>query len=451
MVLLTLRHIAQGGITDHIGGGVSRYSVDDLWLVPHFEKMLYDNAQLIELMAHAFLETGDPLFRYRIEDTIAWLVREMRLPGGAFAASLDADSEGHEGKFYVWTPAEIAAVLGVEDGTFFASAYDITPEGNFEGRSIPNRLRSMEPLSEADEARLARDRVRLLTHRNTRIRPATDDKILTDWNGLTIAALAFAGQALHRREWINLAATAFRFIAESMTDGDRLAHAHRAGRSVFPGLATDYAAMTKAALALHAATLDPAYLDKAVSLADTLRRHHWDPETPGYFLSADDAEALIIRPRSTTDEATPSANSVMAANLIRLWHLTGNTAYRRDADDLLEAASPAIAANLFATTGLLNALDLRLNAVDLVLVRPAGTDPSPMTGAALRHWSANIIISVHDDAVTLPPDHPASGKTAINGKLTAYVCRGETCSLPVTDPDALAALLAEPTPPPTEP
>ena len=444
VVLTTLVHIAEGGIYDHLGGGFARYSVDDRWLVPHFEKMLYDNAQLLTLLTHAFLATGQPLFRSRIEETVAWLEREMLLAGGAFAASLDADSEGHEGKFYVWTLDEVLDVLGTEEGAYFAGVYDITRHGNFEGLAIPNRLGSLASRGDADEARLAACRARLLARRAKRIRPATDDKVLADWNGLMIAALALAGDALGRPEWLALARGAFRFIAESMTTDGRLAHAHRAGKSVFPGLATDYTAMIAAALALHAATAEPGFLATAETLAATLRRHHWDAAEPGYFLSADDAEALIIRPKSTTDEATPSANSLMAANLVRLWRLTGRDDYRRDVDDLLAASAGHVAANLFAATGLLNALDLRTGAVDAVVVLPKGADPSPMLAALRRSWTPNIIFSRHEATVDLPASHPAAGKTAVDGKPTTYICRGETCSLPVTDPDHLADLLPRP-------
>jgi uncharacterized protein YyaL (SSP411 family) len=285
-------------------------------------------------------------------------------------------------------------------------------------------------------------RERLLARRATRIRPATDDKVLADWNGLMIAALAFAGASLARPDWIALAIRAFDFVIGSMSRGDRLAHSWREGKSVFPGLATDYAAMIKAALALYSATFDPAYLARAESLAAALRRHHWDDAAPGYFLSADDAPALIVRPKSAQDDATPSANSVMTANLIRLWRLTGNDSYIRDADAIFQASGPSVAANLFGSTGLLNALDLRLGATDVVVVRPAAASAADMLRAARRASTPNVILSVHDDKASLPPSHPAAGKTAIDGRVTAYVCRGETCSLPVTDPDALATMLA---------
>ena len=438
--MLTLRAIANGGIYDHIGGGFARYSVDDRWLVPHFEKMLYDNAQLIELMTFAWLESGDSLFHRRIDETVAWLHREMITAGGAFAASLDADSEGHEGRFYVWAFDEVIDVLGREEGAFVTEAYDITPGGNWEGVSIPNRI-GKPPLSLAEEHRLAGARNRLLDRRSSRIRPMTDDKVLADWNGLMIAALALAGSTFDRADWIAKAERAFGFITESMMRDGRLAHSYRDGKLVFPGLATDYAAMIKAALALYAATFNRAYLDLAESLAATLRRHHWDSREAGYFLSADDAEALIVRLKSAQDDATPSANSLMGANLIRLWRLTGKDEYRQDADALIAGAAPAVATNLFAMTGLLNALDLRLAARDVVIVRPTGADARPLLTAARRHLTPNTILSLHEESADLPPTHPAAGKRPVDGKVTAYVCRGEVCSLPVTTVEDVRKLL----------
>ena len=442
MVLLTLRQISNGGIYDHIAGGFARYSVDERWLVPHFEKMLYDNAQLLELLTYAWLATGDALFKERIEEAVDWLQREMKLPGGAFAASLDADADGHEGKFTVWSRAEIVEVLGAEEGVFFAEMYDITDAGNFDGASIPNRLTGAT-VSPEDDERLRQARAKLLARRETRTRPATDDKILADWNGLTIAALAFAGSSSGREEWIEMAAVAFRFVTGTMSDGGRLAHSWREGKSVYPGLATDYAAMIKAALALHAATTDSGWLAKAEALGAVVRARYWDAETPGYFLSADDAEALIIRPKATTDEATPSATSLMAQNLVRLWHLTGNDIYRRDVDDILAAQAASVVNNLFATASLLNALDLRLGAVDVVVVKPVGAPAVELLAAVRYRWTPNLILSVHDDNIRLPADHPASGKTSVEGKATAYICRGEACSLPVTEAAELEMLLRE--------
>ncbi|NLH79699.1 MAG: thioredoxin domain-containing protein, partial [Phyllobacteriaceae bacterium] len=225
-VLLTLDRLSRGGILDHLGGGFARYSVDDHWLVPHFEKMLYDNAQLLDLLSRAFVSTGDPLFRTRIEEIVGWLDREMRLPGGAFAASIDADSEGEEGRFYVWTADEIRDVLGMRFDEF-AAAYDVRPEGNWEGVTVLNRSSDRLPWTRDREARLAAARADLLSRRAERVRPATDDKVLADWNAAMIHALVVAGRRLDRPDFIDRAIAAYRFVAGEMADGDRLAHAWR--------------------------------------------------------------------------------------------------------------------------------------------------------------------------------------------------------------------------------
>ena len=263
-VEITLDHICEGGIYDHLGGGFSRYSVDERWLVPHFEKMLYDNAQLLELLAIAHRRGGKPLYRQRAHETVEWLKREMTTAEGAFSASLDADSEGEEGKFYVWSLAEVMGELGSEDGEFFARHYDVTLGGNFEGHNILNRLKTMEH-SEADEARLAGLRAKLLAARATRVRPGLDDKVLADWNGLMIAALVNASLMFDEPSWLDLAARAFDFVARAMTRNDRLGHSWRQGQLKFPGLASDFAAMIRAALALYEATGKQPYLDQALA------------------------------------------------------------------------------------------------------------------------------------------------------------------------------------------
>jgi uncharacterized protein len=440
VVLTTLRNISAGGIYDHIGGGFARYSTDAKWLVPHFEKMLYDNAQLIELLALASIKTNEPLFRIRIEQTLAWLEREMVVEGGAYAASLDADSEGREGKTYVWTYSEIVDILGPIDGAFFASIYDITPGGNWEGTSIPNRLSDLHLKDAETEQRLEPLRHKLLEKRNARVQPGRDDKILTDWNGLAIAAIATAGALLKRPDWIAISRRTYQRALDLMSTDDRLAHSYRAGKRIFPGLATDYAALIKAALSLHAATQERPFLADAERLTASLRAHHWDENNPGYFLTADDADHLILRPRANIDEATPSASSLMGANLARLWRLTGNDDYRRDLDDMLQESAGEAAANLFAATGTLNSLDLRLNAIDVIIAKPPGTDATILLDEIRRHWSPNLFLSIHEDLSELPKAHPGSGKLPVDGKVTAYICRGETCSLPVTDPAQLADL-----------
>jgi uncharacterized protein YyaL (SSP411 family) len=442
----TLARMGEGGIYDHLGGGFSRYCVDERWLVPHFEKMLYDNAQLLELLALAFQRSGNSLFAQRARETVSWLTREMTTKEGAFAASLDADSEGEEGKFYVWSYGEIITRLGVEDGEFFARAYDVTPDGNFEGHNILNRLKSAG-LSKEDEARLSHLRPQLLSARELRVRPSLDDKVLADWNGLMIAALVNAGIIFEQPEWLVMAERAFAFIAKTMTRGDqsnnRLGHSWRAGRLLFPGLASDFAAMIRAALALYEASGEQRYLDQALGWQRAFDAHYTDPDTGGYFLSADDAGDLLLRPHSTQDDATPNPNALAAQNLVRLAVLSGDEAWRKKADRLIENILSAAQRNLLGHVALLNALDLRLRAAEIVCT---GAEVERFAQTALKLPFLDRIVLRARSAAALPSTHPAQEKLKAAQKelqenqqeSAAFICVGERCSLPVSSPDQLA-------------
>ncbi len=432
---ITLDHICEGGIYDHLGGGFSRYSVDERWLVPHFEKMLYDNAQLLELLAIAHQRSGKPLYHRRARETVAWLKHEMTTAEGAFSASLDADSEGEEGKFYVWSLAEVMRELGSEDGGFFARHYDVTLGGNFEGHNILNRLKPMER-SEADEARLADLRAKLLAVRATRVRPGLDDKVLADWNGLMIAALANASLMFEEPSWLDMAARVFDFVASTMTRRDRLGHSWRQGQLKFPGLASDFAAMIRAALALYEATGKKPYLDQALTWQHALDRDYADAATGTYYLTAADAEGLVIRPASTADEATPNHNAVAAQNLIRLAVLAGEHRFLEQADRLIAAIAPQAVENLYMHMALLNAVDLRLRAAEIV-VTGEGAQAEALLAAARAHPPLNRIVLHAGSVQALPPQHPARAKIAAGGGPAAFICVGETCSLPVTDPAGL--------------
>lgn len=437
-VIVSLRNMCEGGIYDHLGGGFARYSVDDRWLVPHFEKMLYDNAQLLELLALAWKKTGDDLFRRRAAETVEWLTREMIVEGGGFASSLDADSEGEEGKFYVWALAEIESELGAEEANFFAKAYDITADGNFEGHNIPNRLLSGSATPD-EEARLVTLRAKLLEVRAKRVRPGLDDKVLADWNGLMIAALANAGAMFNEPTWIELGARAFRFVSDSMTKGSRLGHSWRAGGLLFPGLSSDYGSMIRAALALHRSTGEGAYLDRAVEWEALIEKHHASSETGGYFLTADDGGELILRPNSTRDDAIPNPHAWMAQNLIRLAALTGQYSYREKADWLFEGVLPLAATNLFGHAALLAALDSRLRLAEIVVT---GSKADELAKAALaQSFLASTLLRASDES-SLASNHPAREKVAVaKGEGTAFVCRGEVCSLPIAEPAKLSEAL----------
>jgi hypothetical protein len=445
----TLERICEGGIYDHLGGGFSRYSTDERWLVPHFEKMLYDNAQLLELLALAYQRSrskngvasladgSNDLFRRRAAETVEWLVREMTTPEGAFSASLDADSEGEEGKFYVWSKAEIDEALGSDDAAFFVQHYDVSDGGNFESHNILNRSKGL-PRSKDDETRLAMLRQRLLMLRSKRVRPGLDDKVLADWNGLMIAALANAGAMLGEPAWVETGVRAFDFIARSMTKGDRLGHSWRDGRLLYPAMASDFANMIRAALALYEATGRRNYLDQAVTWQRAFDANYANPDNGGYFLTAADAEGLVVRPASTSDDATPNPNSIAAQNLVRLAALTGDIAWRAKADTLFDGVLAAAADNLFQHAALLNALDVRLGAAEIVVTGPQA---SRFTDAALKLPFVNRVLLRAASANDLPASHPAQSKIAAAGN-AAFVCAGETCSLPVTEPEKIGEAVA---------
>ena len=434
----SLARMSEGGIYDHLGGGFSRYSVDEKWLVPHFEKMLYDNAQLLELLALAFQRSGNQLFRQRARETVGWLAREMTTRDSAFAASLDADSEGEEGKFYVWSYQEVIQAFGIEDGEYFSRHYDVTPGGNFEGHSILNRLAGL-PRTEEDENRLAQLRTKLLAVRDMRVRPGLDDKVLADWNGLMIAALVNAAIILDEPSWLNMARRAFTFIEQNMTRGNRLGHSWRGDRLLFPGLASDFANMIRAALALHEATGERSYLERALDWQAAFDSHYIDAETGRYYLPADDASDLVLRPHSTQDDATPNPNAVAAQNHVRLAAVTGDNKWREKADILIDGILSAAEHNLFGHVALLNALDLRLRGAEIIVT---GKESEPFVQAALKLPFVERIVLRAVSPTDLPGSHPAQEKLNAAPARAAFVCVGERCSLPVTDPADIAAALS---------
>ncbi len=442
-VTVTLDHICQGGIYDHLGGGFARYSVDAQWLVPHFEKMLYDNALLIDLLTLVWQETRSPLYAARVRETAAWALREMSCDEGGFAAALDADSEGEEGKFYVWTAADIGQLLG-QDAAAFMRAYDVRTAGNWEGNTILNRLHRLEPGDAEEEAKLADSRRILLQARAGRVRPGRDDKVLADWNGLMIAALANAGTVFKTPAWVDAAAGAFAFVRDRMTEGARLRHSWCAGRPDHPATLDDYANMCRAALALHETTGESDYLAQTESWLEVVERHYRHADSAGYFLSADDVDDLITRTKTIHDAAAPAGNATLAAVLARLYYLTGKPQYGERAEQLIAAFSGELARNPLAITSLLNSNVLFTRAVQIVICGPPDDEGARALLEAVRGASLpDRVLQLVPPGAELPPGHPASAMVRRAGAATAYVCRGPTCSLPLTDPEALAAELAK--------
>lgn len=434
----TLERMARGGIHDHLGGGFARYAVDERWLVPHFEKMLYDNAQLLGLYALEAARSGDALARAAAYGIVAWLGRDMLLPEGAFAASLDADSEGVEGKFYVWTAAELAERLEPEEARLLARHYDVNPHGNWEEVTILNRLETPDP-EPAEEAALAAIRAKLLAIRGRRIPPARDDKILADWNGLMIAALTRAAGAMDRPDWLPLARAAYHFVAESMADGDGLAHSYRGGRLIKPGFALDHVAMIEAALALHDAGFEQHYLADARRWSEHLWRHYRSEDTGLLGMTRREINELPVIPRPTHDDAVPNANGIHAANLIRLAAKTGDQADHDRAAIFLTAAMAASARAPMAHGSMLNAYDLARNGIEIVL---AGPERAALHEAARRLPYTTTILIDCPDPESLPAEHPAAAMVRQAGTGAAFICFSGRCLPPVTEPNRLAEAIA---------
>jgi uncharacterized protein YyaL (SSP411 family) len=424
-VTLTLERMTRGGIHDHIGGGFARYAVDQRWLVPHFEKMLYDNAQLLPLIALVGRRTHSAFLIEAARRIVEWLEREMLTPSGAFAASLDADSptpDGHleEGAFYVWTPDDITRVLGAEAAAFCAD-YDITPYGNFEGACIPNRLagRGLQdnvPFRQADALKS------LLTARAARPPAARDDKILADWNGMMIVGLVRAGMILGESTWTALARRAYDGVCACLARAGTLGHASRAGRAVHPGYASDLAAMALAALTLAETDRDPGLLADARRWLDDLLARYRLPS--GILaLAPADQPGLPLRLASTQDDATPNPNALAFEALVRLAAMTGETAYAEAADALATALSGAVLDNPYGHAATLAAFDFRLNRQDIVIAGPTADD---LLAAALArpHHTRSIR--------RLAPDQPLpavfAGLTAT--RPIALVCTPTHCLAP---------------------
>jgi uncharacterized protein YyaL (SSP411 family) len=440
----TLRHICQGGIYDHLGGGFARYSVDAYWLVPHFEKMLYDNALLVDLMTEVYRETRNPLFKLRVEETVNWLKQEMIAEGGGFAASLDADSEGEEGKFYVWSAAEISEVLGPDDAGFFGEVYGVKPEGNWEGHNILNRLDHLMLKSEAEEIRLAQLRSKLKARRATRTRPGWDDKVLADWSGLMIAALAHSARLFKRTDWLQMAQRAFAFVEMHMTVEGRLVHSYRAAQTGPAATANDYADMIWGALRLYQATNEDHYLGAARRWAEILDHHYWDEPSGGYMMTADDTPDVIVRLKNAHDDATPNANAIMISNLVQLFMLTGDNRYLERAESIPHAFVAELNRSLIGHAGLLaNSIDLMAPQHVVIAGGQRSADTLALFDSVMGLSLPGAVQQMFDDAARVPTSSPLSGKRARDGKATAYVCVGPQCSPPITDSEALLATLRD--------
>jgi len=448
-VRLTCERMAHGGLYDQIGGGFHRYTVDAEWLVPHFEKMLYDNAQLPRLYLEAFQVTREPWLRRIAEETLDYLLRDMRDPGGGFYAATDADSEGEEGKYFVWTPAEVARLVDARDVELVCRYWDISPQGNFEGKNIPHVTVSVETVakmfgrtSEDAAAALARARARLLAARAERVPPLRDEKILTGWNALAIGTLAEAGRVLGAPRFVDAAVRAAEFIWTRLRPGGRLLHVWARDRAKQDGYLDDHAFLASALVDLYEATGNPSHLGRARELVAALDTRFHDDAAGGYFFTAADAERLITRQKSGADGSVPSGNAVAAHVLLRLHHLTGEGGYGARADEILRLYRDEAARNPFAYATLLQALEFSVEGPAEVVVVGAGgaVDTQALWSAvAAVYLPHRVLVSSEPGVPEVLP--PARERPQVDGRATAYVCRDFTCSPPVTDPAALRPLL----------
>ena len=452
MVSLTLDNMAQGGIYDQIGGGFHRYSTDAYWLVPHFEKMLYDNAQLARLYLHAYLVTGRPMYRRITEETLNYVLREMTDPLGGFYSAQDADSEGEEGKFFVWTPQEIQAVLGEEDGNLIGGYFGLTEAGNFEGKTIlnvPQELTSFaEELGldlEQLEAKIERAKVSLRDVREERIHPLLDDKVLASWNGLMLRAFAEAAAALNNEKYLNAAIANAEFLVNTMKPDGRLLRTYRGGQAKLLGYLEDYAFVADGLLALYEATFQQRWLDEAVSLADSMVDLFWDENAGAFYDTGIDHESLVVRPRDVFDNAQPCGGSVASDLLLRLAVITGNQEYTVKATTPLRALHDLMGKAPAGTGHWLAALDFHISSPKELAV--IGPRENPATRLLLDtingRYLPNKVVVGAEEALGESTQIPLlQDRGMVDGKPAAYVCQNYVCQLPVTEPEALAQQLA---------
>ena len=443
MVRRTLDAMAAGGIFDQLAGGFHRYSVDRYWIVPHFEKMLYDNAQLLRTYTRSYLQTGSMRHREVAEMTARWMIEEMSDPAGGFWSTMDADSEGVEGKYYVWTLDEVRSATGADFDAAVAR-WGFTDPGNFEGQNIPVFARDPEDPEAVERARRA-----LLARRAERVRPATDTKVLTAWNGLAASALAEAGAALHNSAWVDAAAGAMEFVFERLRLDDRLMRSFRrteSGEEVVKhlGFCDDYAFTLEACLALYEATFDLDWLERARRTADEAIHLFADDAAGGFFSTGSDAEALVRRPKELQDNAVPAANSVLALELQRLAHFTGDFDFESRAVGCIRLMRDFVARSPLAFGHLLGAIDFYTSgtAEIVILGRPDAPDTEALLESVRSQFMPNKVLIVAEDASGAGRIPLLEGRARIDGRATAFVCRNGTCDLPVDSVEGLRSQLA---------
>lgn len=460
MVQETLKAMRKGGIYDHIGFGFHRYTVDQQWIIPHFEKMLYDQALLAMAYTEAYQATGETEYRETAEEVLEYILRDMRSPEGGFYSAEDADSEGEEGKFYLWTAEEIQDLLGPEDGALFQTVYSISPEGNFKdeargiktGKNILHRTKTWDEISAELEIpsdqlwwKMEHAREVLFPAREARIHPGKDDKILTDWNGLVITALSIAGKVFGREDYLVAAGEAVDFIMTHLHSQGRLKHRWREGESAIEGNLDDYAYLIWGLLELYQATFQAEYLKAALKLNQTLTKHFWDNEEGGYYFTPDHAPQILVRQKEAYDTALPSGNSVQQMNLERLYLLTGENNFRETSESLEKYFSPTMKQTPAAFTMFLSAIMFQTSPSFEVTIlgEKDSLDTQGMLKALQKEYLPQVVLvlkSSSDDLIKeLIPS--LENKTMVGNQATAYVCGDGTCQAPVNTPEELINLL----------
>ena len=460
LVEMTLEKMAYGGIYDQIGGGFHRYSTDAFWLVPHFEKMLYDNALLARLYLHAYLVTGRPLYRRIVEETLDYVLREMTDSEGGFYSAQDADSEGEEGKFFVWTPDEILAVLGEQEGGIFGGYFGVTIGGNFEGKNILNI--HQEPEAFAEEHGLSMDQLLDIIHRGSkallavrdqRVHPMRDDKVLASWNGLMLRSFAEAGAALGRSDYLEAAMRNAAFLTSIMKPQGRLLRTYRGGESKLLGYLEDYSCVADGLLALYEATFDLRWLKEAVELADSMIELFWEEGIEGFYDTGSDHETLVVRPRDVFDNAQPCGGSVASDVLLKLADFTGNEDYSAKAAAPLRSLHEVMGRSPGGVGHWLSALDFYISPTKEIAIIGPRNDPATveLLDTVFHQFLPNKVVMGAETPPSPPlgkggiqggPDFPLlRDRGMVNGQPTAYVCQHYVCQLPVTDPSSLSEQL----------
>ena len=450
-ITYTLTKMAQGGIYDHLGGGFHRYSVDEKWLVPHFEKMLYDNAQLVRVYAQVYQITGEPQFKRVVEETVDYLLREMLQPQGGFYSTQDADSEGEEGKFFVWTPQEVSRILGEDAAEIFCRIYDVSEQGNFEDKNILHPILTLEQASKyfnrgVDEiaALLGEAKAKLFAEREKRIKPFRDEKVITAWNGLALSGLAEAIKISGNQEYRRAATRTVEFIFSKLFRDGHLLHTYRDGVAKILGYLDDYAFLAVGLLDLFEATLDRSLLAKTIELTDILISEFWDDDDGAFFYTGKSHEQLISRAKPAFDASIPSGNSMAAQLLLRLYHYTSREVYLKKAETILRSYHDAMAAQPFGLAHMLSALDFYLRKPKEIVIVGEPDDPRTreiLEGVHSTYLPNSTLQLVRPDEKIDEIAPLLKGKSQIGGQVTGYVCHNFTCSAPVTTWDDLRPLL----------